>query len=149
VAKEHAFQKAAKSLLVGDNEEILPDDEAIFADNVVTDGDTQVANKFIHVQVSIIGPTSIPCVINLADQLPDVCHFIKTVSNALYDLKKVDSSYFGAGLLDAARIRAILANISRHICRHGKILKDNPNCKNDAMQKAIIDKSREKCLKAI
>jgi hypothetical protein len=38
-----------------DGKDILPDDEAIFANQFITDGDTRGAKKFIARQVELIG----------------------------------------------------------------------------------------------
>jgi hypothetical protein len=64
-------------LLLGDGgKQILLNNEAIFANDVVTHGDTRGENKFIRVQASIIGPNSIACIINLVVQLPDIVLYL-------------------------------------------------------------------------
>jgi hypothetical protein len=77
VAEEHAFAEDTCYLLLGDGgTQILSNNEAIFANDVVTDGDTRGAHKFIRVQASIIGPNSIACIINLVVQLPDIVLYL-------------------------------------------------------------------------
>jgi hypothetical protein len=77
VAEEHAFAEDTCYLLLGDGgKQILLNNEAIFANDVVTHGDTRGENKFIRVQASIIGPNSIACIINLVVQLPDIVLYL-------------------------------------------------------------------------
>jgi hypothetical protein len=51
----------------------------------------------------------------IATQLPDIGHFIKTVSNALYKLAEHDTILKGAGLLEGPRICAMSSDLARHI----------------------------------
>ena len=50
--------EAADRLLVDANGNYLPDDNAIFADRLVTDGDTRESLKFIAKQNELIGSVS-------------------------------------------------------------------------------------------
>jgi hypothetical protein len=55
-AEEYACIDAANLLLIDpDTNEFLGDDLAIFGDEIVTDGDTRGATKFIDAQAHLIG----------------------------------------------------------------------------------------------
>jgi hypothetical protein len=104
-AEECAFEKVGDVLLD------LPDDEAIFADVVVTDGDTRGSHKFILMQRNIMGEI----VDGIGEQLPDFGHFIKCISNALYKLAEKNSTLQRKGLLERPRIRTLSEDVARHI----------------------------------
>ena len=77
-AEEYAMERAAKLFLD------LPDDEAIFADKVRSDGDTRGSDKVIKAQNKYLGHI----VDGVAEHEPDIGHFFKTLSNGLYALAK-------------------------------------------------------------
>ena len=87
-AKEFACVKAVDRLLCDGNGNFLPDDQAIFADRLVTNGDTRGSLKFIAKQNELIGGVSD----GIAKHVPDIGHFIKTVSNGLYTFKQKNKS---------------------------------------------------------
>ena len=104
-AEEYAMEKAGEFLLN------LPDNKAIFAEIVVTDGDTRGQTRLISRQAEIIGPAAE----GQAIYIPDSGHFIKCISNGLYELKRRDPTLGGSGLLEPTRIRAISGDIMRHL----------------------------------
>jgi hypothetical protein len=117
-AEEFAMEEAGERLLD------LPDDEAIFADVFVSDGDTRGSLKFIQKQRDIMGPV----VEGIAQQLPDFGHFIKCISNGLYTLAEKDSTLKGKSLLEPSRIRAISGDVARHIhSYHDELLLLHPD----------------------
>jgi hypothetical protein len=73
-----------RDLLVDQNGDYLGDDEAIFADKICGNGDTQGINKFIEVQLKIIGDT----IKDIAKYFPDVGHLVKGMSNECYNIIK-------------------------------------------------------------
>jgi hypothetical protein len=83
----------------------------------------------------------------LAIRVPDIGHFIKIVSDALYKIWKEDSTLRGKGLLDPPRIKAIAADLSRVIRLYGKFLKEKGIDSSVAMQQASA--RRQQCLNAI
>jgi hypothetical protein len=104
-AEEDACIDAANLFLINpDTEEFLGDDLAIFGDEIITDGDTRAAKKFIDAQAHLIGKPAY----GLAARVPDIGHFVKTVSNALYTIRRDDSTLCGKGLLDPPRIKPLL-----------------------------------------
>jgi hypothetical protein len=111
-AEEWACKQAGNFLLrCVDGKDILPDDEAIFANQFITDGDTRGAKKFIARQVELIGNAAE----GIAEHFPDFGHFIKCISGALYNLCEKDSSFKGVGLLDSSRIKAMSSDITHNI----------------------------------
>jgi hypothetical protein len=106
----------------------LPDNEAIFADEVVTDGDTRGLSRLIRKQVEICGGIAT----GIAVQLPDFSHFLNTVSNATYDLAELDKSMKGKDMLDAPHIRAIVGYLARHLRNYHSQL-DKRKTKADEM----------------
>jgi sRNA-binding protein len=141
-AEEYACIDAANLLLIDpDTNELLGDDLAIFGDEIVTDGDTRGATKFIDAQAHLIGEPAY----GLAARVPDIGHFVKTVSNALYNIRREDSTLRGKGLLDPPRIKAIAADLSREIRRYGKFLKEKGLDLSPEQQGC----ARQRCLDAI
>jgi hypothetical protein len=104
-AEEFAAADAGKYLMS------LPDDEAIFGDEVITDGDTRSPNKFIDAQAEIVGPAAA----GAAERIPDIGHFIKTVSNGLYKAASDDPTLKGKDLLEPARIKMISSDLATHL----------------------------------
>jgi hypothetical protein len=71
-AEEYACINAADLLLINpDTEEFLGDDVAIFGDEIITDGDTRGAQKFIDAQAHLVGKPAY----SLAARVPDIGHF--------------------------------------------------------------------------
>ena len=87
------------------------DDEAILVDWFVADGDTKGAIRFIKKQASIIKEFE-----GIAIYVPDIGHFIKFISNALFYLAKNNSTLPGVSLLEASRIKAITTDILIYLC---------------------------------
>jgi hypothetical protein len=110
-AKEFAAADAGKYLMT------LPDDEAIFAEEVITDGDTRCPNKFIHAQAEIVGPAAD----GVAVRIPNVQNFIKTVSNGLYKLASEDPTLKGKDLLEPACIKMIWSDLAAHLRNYHKV----------------------------
>jgi hypothetical protein len=148
-AEEYACFDAGSLLLkCEDSDDFLPDNEAVFADEIISDGDTRGSKKFIAAQVDAIGDVAA----NIAIQLPDIGHFIKTVSNALYELAEHDTILKGAYLLEASRIRAMSSDLAGHIREFNHTLEmfcnKDPNdlSPNDHHS---IDTCRDLCLQRI
>jgi myosin-crossreactive antigen len=119
-AEENACINAANLLLRNpDTEELVGDDLAIFGNEIITDGDTRGAKQFIDAQAHLVGKPAY----GLAARVPDIGHFVKTISNALYTVWRDDSTLCGKGLLDPPSIKAIAANLSHEILWYGKFLK--------------------------
>jgi hypothetical protein len=78
VAKEYAMERAGEIFLDTDD-----DDEAIFGDEIVCDGDTRGPMRFIAKQIEIIGKAAA----KLATIIPDLGHFLKNTSNGMYSKK--------------------------------------------------------------
>lgn len=137
VAEEYACEEAAEYLLCGPTGEgILPDDEAIFVDEFISDGDTRGAKKFIAKQVEIIGDKAN----GIAQYFPDFGHFIKCISNALFSLRGKDSTYSGVDLLESSRIKALSADVSRHIRQLHEYLE------SDGLSKEEKEQAKKRCL---
>ena len=149
IAEELACGDAGLLLLKSeDSDEFLPDDIAIFADQIVSDGDTRGAKKFIAAQFEFIGAV----VANIVEYLPDIGHFIKTVSNALYDLGEHDPNLKGSCLLEPARIRAMSSDLAMHFRDFNVVLKKFVNKEPDQLselEQTELNQSRQRCLKRI
>ena len=109
-AEEFAMESAAEYLLN------LPDDEAIFGKEVCADGDTRGTTHFIRKQKDIIGKNAD----DVSEYFPDIGHFIKCISNGLYNIAKEDPTLKGRQLLEPSRIKAISGDIRRHLCWYHK-----------------------------
>ena len=120
-AEEIACVQAGVELLVNSDGKFLPDDEAIFANIVVSDGDTTGSLKLIAKQAELIGDAAK----NVADQIPDIGHFIKCISNGFYTFKMKNKQFGGVGLLDPSRIRSISSDVSRHLRSYSNEKKGN------------------------
>jgi hypothetical protein len=107
-AEEDACQSAGLDLLKGADGKFRDDDEAIFCDQVISDGDTKGRNKIMDVQCGLIGEVAI----GLAEGFPSIEHLIKCVSNAYYTLSQKDRTLRGVGLLVPARIKAIACDVN-------------------------------------
>ena len=108
-------------------------EEACFTDQLVTDGDTRGCKKIIERQCELLGEL----VRGIAEHIPDIGHFIKTISNGFYKYKTDFKEYSGVGCLTPVRIKTISSDISRHL-RMYKIDRDKPN--------AIPEVEKKKCL---
>jgi hypothetical protein len=110
VAEEFACEHAGHFLLCGGTDGVLPDDEAIFLDEIVSDGDTKGPERIITIQNRIIGKA--------ANGISDIGHFIKCISNGLSSLKEHDHTLGGTGLLEPCRICVIISSdIRKHLQR--------------------------------
>jgi hypothetical protein len=85
--------------------------EAIFGDQVITDGDARSPNKFICAQAHVVGPSAE----GVAERIPDVGHFIKTVSNGLYKAANEDPTLKGKDSLKPACIKMISSDLAAHL----------------------------------
>ena len=72
--------EATDILLLDENGDFLTDDQAIFVERIVTDGDTRGSLKFVSKQNKIIGSEYD----GQAEHIPDIDHFIKYISNGFY-----------------------------------------------------------------
>jgi len=142
VAEEFACIQAAKFLLLGeDGTDILPDDEAIFADEFISDGDTRGAKKLIARQADLIGDVAH----GVAEPFPDFGHFIKCISNAFFKVRETESTYRGVGLLESTRIKAISLDVSRLLHSLHKRLTTN----RDGLPQADKQEAIQRCLDGI
>ena len=67
--------------------------------------------KFIEAQAEIVGPAAD----GVAERIPDIGHFIKTVSNGLYKLASEDPTLKGKDLLEPSRIKMISSDLAAHL----------------------------------
>jgi hypothetical protein len=143
VAEEYAAEAAGKFLAE------LPDDEAIFGYRVVSDGDTRGTTKFIASQVKVLGEE----ISGLAEHEPDIGHFLKTISNAMYILCDKDRTMKGKQLLETPRIRAITSDVKKHIDTYHDCIVDLQEKESTIMAQqgltARKDVARNVCLKAL
>ena len=133
VAEEYACVEAANALIFDKGGNFLGTEEACFIDKLVTDGDTRGAKKIIKKQGELLGDF----VKGIATHIPDIGHFIKTISNGFYKFKTAHKEYSGVGLLEPIRIKTISSDISRHLRNY----RDNMNKPN-----SIRSFERTKCL---
>ena len=146
-AEEIACVQAATELLEDEDCNFLSNSEAIFADLVVSDGDTTGSLKLIAKQAEMIGET----VKGIAEQIPDIGHFIKCISNGFYTFKTKNRQFRGVGLLDPNRIRSISADVSRHLRCYSNFTREiikNSNCTIEQKSEEI-NKARDQCLQRI
>ena len=119
VAEEIACEKIAKALLLDDDCNFLPENEAIFVLNIVSDGDTKGSLKLLATQAKIVGEDAtingVPSKTMVGHTL-DIGHLIKCISNGFYKFKTDNSEYGGKFVLNPLRIKAISADVSRHLC---------------------------------
>ena len=109
VAEELSCDKIGRNLLLDVDENYLL--HAIFAEQIVSDGDTRGAFKLILSQEQILGDI----VKGSAKPVPDIGHFIKCISNAFYKFKTENKEYDGVGMLQPLRIKSMSSDISRHL----------------------------------
>ena len=146
VAEEIACVEAADRLLNDENGKPLPSDEAIFAEVVVSDGDTRGSLKFIETQKKNLGE---PAGVN-STHVPDIGHFIKCISNGFYKLRTTNKEVSGVGLLEPNRIRSMSADVSRHL-REYKLEKQSVEITNIGKEEKeeLIKNQRKECLQRI
>ena len=136
-AEEVALEELAETLLIDPKtKEFRSDDEAILAQQFVTDGDTKGAKRFILKQVSLV-----PSFAAKAEQIPDIGHFVKAINNGFYQLKEKCPELGGAQLLDAAQIKVICSDVSKNVRLYGgevaELDKDRPDY--DEQKKKLRD----------
>ena len=54
-------------------------------------------------------------VAGIVEHIPDIGHFIKTISDSFYKLKSQNSEYIGVALLNPVRIKIIASDVSCHL----------------------------------
>ena len=91
IAEEFACERVGKNLLLDKNNKFISENEAIFACEVVSDGDTRGTFRLILEQERILGKS----VKGIAKPVPDIEHFIKCISNAFYKFKGLDKYTLG------------------------------------------------------
>ena len=122
VAEEFASERVGRQLLLNKKNKYLSEDEAIFASEVVSDGDTRGSYKLILTQETILGTS----VVDVAKVIPDIGHFIKCISNAFYTFKSKNTVFGGIGMLEPLRIKSMTSDISNHLRAYNK-KKQEPN----------------------
>jgi hypothetical protein len=146
-AEEAASESAGIDLLQNADGSYRDDSEAIFCDEIVSDGDTKGRNKIINGQVDIIGAAAE----GKAEGFPSIEHLMKCISNGFYTLADKNSTLKGAGLLQPARIKSITSDVntvirSSSLCLQSlnrqetkkTISKDEAKVKRDAAHKQCL-----------
>lgn len=87
--------------MLEDNDNILPVNQDIFADRLVTDGYTHDALKFFAKKNE--------------EYVPNIGNFIKCISNGFYSLKQKNKTFSGVGLLDVSGIISTPVDISNYL----------------------------------
>ena len=122
VAEENAMEELGKYLLIDPSTgKFRPDNEAVLARLVCTDGDTKGCNRFIKTQAELV-----PSFAGEAVYMPDIGHFVKAISGGMHALIANCKDLSGKSLLDGARIKTITADISRALRDYGKQLRSEP-----------------------
>ena len=129
-AEEPQSIMVAKSLLLNEQNDYLGDDIAIFGLNVSADNDTRAPSAFIREQNRIIGNSAD----GLADHSPDKGHVMKCNNNALFKLRKEDTSLRGVHALTPKRISMMNSDISATIDDYSRKGVGDP-----VAQKACLD----------
>ena len=101
IVEELACLKKADLLLNDNDGNPSPYHEAIFGEEVITDGGTGGYLKFIAKQNKIIGENAD----NIGRHIPNIGSFIKCISNRFYKGKTKNKEFSGVGLLDPQHIR--------------------------------------------
>jgi hypothetical protein len=109
-AEERAMAICGEDLLRDENGNYRGNKQAIFLGTTVSDGDSKGAHRLLQKQAEIIGPAAL----GRAERSPCLGHSSKCLSNAMYNIKKVDASFGGIGGLENDRIKAILCDINLH-----------------------------------
>jgi hypothetical protein len=103
-AEEYACEAAGRFFLFDEaTNDFKPSDEAFFVAEMVTDGDTYGASKLFKAQAELLKHYSVTLP-REPRQLPDIGHFIKTVSNGLYTLGNNNKALKGVSLLEPSCI---------------------------------------------
>ena len=86
----------------------------------------------------------------VAEHIPDIGHFIKCVSNGFYKLKEKNKEFSGVGLLDVSRIKAVSADVSRHLREYNIVRKSISNSnESHELKKDNTKVGRNTCLSRI
>ncbi|KAL7545351.1 hypothetical protein ACHAWF_015517 [Thalassiosira exigua] len=116
VAEEYAMEKMARYLLVDpETGKFRSDEEAILGREIIADGDTKGSKRFIKVQSEIV-----PSFVGVAEYFPDIGHFVKCISGGFHKLASNNAELRGVSLLESARIKAMVADISRILREYGQ-----------------------------
>ena len=143
-AEEHALDSLAKFLLIDPKtNKFRLDDEAILVNHFIADGDTKGPKRFIAQQAEFV-----PSFAGKGEYLPDIGHFIKCISNALYKLASNSPQLRGKMLLEPSRIRCICSDISKYLREYGDEIRKLEGEENEE-SKAKQDEQRERCLRRI
>ena len=90
--------------------------------------------KLIARQAEIIGKEAQ----NIAEQIPDIGHFIKCISNGFHTIRRKNKEFSGVGLLELKRIRSIFTDVSRHLRDYHHVRTNgNLNAKTINNQKVV------------
>ncbi|EJK56195.1 hypothetical protein THAOC_23970, partial [Thalassiosira oceanica] len=122
------------------NRKIRPDDEAILGDFVIADGDTRGPLRFISRQAELVGDSWK----GKAQYCPDIGHFIKCISNALFTLANKNTELRGKNLLEPVRIKVLVSDILKYIREYGADYKAYVST-----DKSKLDEARARCLRRI
>ena len=142
VAEEYAMEKMARYLLIDPKTgKLCPDNEAILCREVVTDGDTKGSTRLINVQAEIV-----PEFAGVAEYFPDIGHFVKCISGAFHKLAGSCAELRGVSLLESARIKTMVADISRILRQYGLQYK---SIGSTLEAKTKLDECRERTIKKI
>ena len=110
------MEKMGKFLLIDpETGKLRSDEEAILCREVIADGDTKGSNRLIRVQSEIV-----PEFATIAEYYPDIGHFVKCISGGLHHLAKNCAELRGVSSLESARIKTMIADISRIVRQYGK-----------------------------
>jgi hypothetical protein len=146
-AEEYACAEAGQFFLFDEaTNDFKASDGAFFVAEMVTDGDTHGAIKLFKAQEELLTKPYNITLPREPRQLPDIGHFIKTVSNGLYTLGNNNNALKGVSLLEPSRIRAISSDVSKHLRTYNNEL---VNHKHDEKEGSWKDEARHRCLKAI
>ena len=120
IAEEFACERVGKNLLLDKNNKFISENEAIFACEVVSDGDTRGTFRLILEQERILGKS----VKGIAKPVPDIGHFIKCISNEFYKFKGLHKVYARTGMLEPLRIKSMTSDISKHLRKYNSKKKE-------------------------
>jgi hypothetical protein len=118
-----------------------PSNEAFFVAKMVMDGDTH--RKLFKAQSELLKPYNVTLP-REPRQLPDIGHFIKTVSNGLYMLGNNNKALKGVSLLEPSRIQAISSDVAKHLRTY-----NNESLNHDKKDGSWKDEAWHQCFKAI
>ncbi|EJK74880.1 hypothetical protein THAOC_03416 [Thalassiosira oceanica] len=142
-AEEPALEELGEYLLIDPaTGKFRPDDEAILALELVTDGDTKGAKRFMAKQAELV-----PVFAGKAEQFPDLGHFIKAISTAFHKLKENNSDLRGKELLESVRIKVMCSDVAREIRQYGSKRKELDLSAPDHEEK--LDELRKGAIKGV